>query len=797
MEAAEPLVWNARKPRSRRAYGLMPLLVASLAGTAPPGARAGQAQAPIPPRFQDASHTVSILADSQEKVEDTYRLTGHVEVTYRAMKLTADEATFDDSSGEVVARGHVTFTDPGARLEADDAHYNVESGTGWFLNAHGYVHARVRPRSGVLATENPFYLQAEKVERVDDEVYTLERGRVTTCECEKKGWSVATREGRVKVGDKVVSHGDVFRLLGVPLFYAPALVHSISREPRQSGFLLPQIGNSTQKGYVIGDGFFWAVNPSLDLMMGLAEYSKRGVATTGRIRARPSQTSDLTVDYVGVRDKGNTTCPASAAALGTCIGRAGGESLRATGQSADLGYGFRAVLDVDYINTLAFRLTFSDNFTQAVASEVHQRGSLTKDFDAYSLNLYVSRYQDFLSTAQTPGNSVVIQETPSFSFSGIDKQAGRSPFYFAFEASAGGVARTEPGFESDVSERVDLHPQVTLRSKPLWGFHFTPEVGLDATHYGTSLRPDHGPISRALGEFSLDVRPPSLEKIFSKPVHGYRIKHVIEPDVRYRLVRASDREDIDNIIRYDQADIFAETNEVEYNLTNSLFVRKNVPEGTDKPQAREWVSLRLSQKYYFDPTFGGALQPGSKVVFDPTISLTGFAFAQGRRLSPLVSVLKFAPFSNYDTELRADFNPSGGGVLNAGITSRVHRGPLGLSVTDFFVNRTATLPTPVAPSVPLSQLRSFNLLRTVATWGDVSRKGLSGAVGLDYNFAQGIAHQVVGQTSYNFGCFAFDLEYRRFALGTLRRENVFRVALSLANVGAFGNLRSRERLHLQ
>src|SRR5207247_825045 len=115
------------------------------------------------------------------------------------------------------------------------------------------------------------------------------------------------------------------------------------------------------------------------------------------------------------------------------------------------------------------------------------------------------------------------------------------------------------------------------------------------------------------------------------------------------------------------------------------------------------------QKYYFDPTFGGALQPGSKVVFDPTISLTGFAFAQGRRLSPLVSVLKFAPFSNYDTELRADFNPSGGGVLNAGITSRVHRGPL----------------------------------------------------------------------------------------GTLRRENVFRVALSLANVGAFGNLRSRERLHLQ
>jgi LPS-assembly protein len=88
-------------------------------------------------------------------------------------------------------------------------------------------------------------------------------------------------------------------------------------------------------------------------------------------------------------------------------------------------------------------------------------------------------------------------------------------------------------------------------------------------------------------------------------------------------------------------------------------------------------------------------------------------------------------------------------------------------------------------------------LRTVATWGDVNRKGFSGAAGLDYNFAQGIAHQVVGQTSYNFGCFALNLEYRRFALGTLRRENVFRVALSLANVGTFGNLRPRERLYVE
>ena len=38
------------------------------------------------------------------------------------------------------------------------------------------------------------------------------------------------------------------------------------------------------------------------------------------------------------------------------------------------------------------------------------------------------------------------------------------------------------------------------------------------------------------------------------------------------------------------------------------------------------------------------------------------------------------------------------------------------------------------------------------------------------------------------------VEYRRFALGSVRNENQFRFALTLANVGTFGTLRKQERL---
>jgi LPS-assembly protein len=747
----------------------------------------GQQSPLIPSEFGGQNSTVTVHADSQEKNGDIYDLRGHVEVTYAETKLTADEVSYNEGTGEIVAKGHVSYDGPDSHLDATEAHYNVLTGQGWFLNGQGYLHPRLKSRPGVMQTENPFYLQAKVVERLNALAYKITDGRVTTCQCERTGWSITASRANVEVGDKVVAKGTVFHFLRVPIFYAPILIDSIAPRPRQSGFLLPTIGNSSQKGFTFGDGFYWAINRSADLTLGVQNYSVRGLGGSAEVRARPTADSNLDVSIFGVNDRGSRSNRQL---------RAPGEIVRATGEADNLWGGFRGVVDVDYANTLAFRETFTNNFTQAVTSEARQMGFLTKNFDAYSANFYLSRYQNFLSTSGGAGNSISILHTPSFSFTGMDKAISGSPVYFSFDTSIGAVERTEPDFStSNLSERFDVHPEFTLRLKSLWHIHVTPSGGIRFTRYGTSLRPDRSGLDRFLGDFSLDIRPPSFEKVFAHPYHGYLFKHVIEPDITYRLVQATDPQDIMDIVRFDNFDTLAETNEIEYSLTNSILVRKDVPSGTAAPRARELVSLRFSQKYYFDPTFGGALEPGRQIVYEPTSSLTGFAFARGRQLSPLVSVLKLSPSSNYDTELRADLNPYGGGVLNAGITSNVHRGLVGVSLTDFFINRTASELIPVIPTMPLSQIPSFNLLRTVASYGNVDHKGFSGAFGIDYNFVGGVAQQVVSQLGYHFSCFAVDVEYRRFNLGPIRQENEFRVAVSLSNVGTFGNFRQHDRLY--
>lgn len=718
------------------------------------------------------------------------------------MRLTASEASYNSVSGDIEAAGRISFTDPKAYLEAEHASYNVVTEAGTFSGVHGYIHPPSRSRAVIAMTSKALFIRAREVSRLDEDHYTLEDGSMTSCEDEGRGWSLHLHRARLTVDNDVVSYGDTFHFLGLPILYAPVLAHSIAPTPRHTGFLLPDIGDSTLKGRIVGDAFYWAINSSADLLVGADDYSLRGPAYTGRFRATPSDTSQLLVNYFEVNDHGSRFV------------RAPGESLSAQGEAQNLFGGFRGLADIDYVNSMAFRLTWSGNFNEAVSSEARQTGFLTKNFDAYSLNFYAERYEDFLCAQPVVGTSspnaanpctapqassdrIIIEHTPSVSFSRLDRPIGDSPFYFGFDTSADGLARDEPGFSTPaLTERLDFHPEVALRVPQFDGFHLTPSFGAEVTHYGTSLLGPHVPLTRGLGDFSLDLRPPSLERVFNRSIHHYRLKHIVESDIRYQLVRATDPEQITDIVRFDDTDIFTETHELEYSLKTTLYGRHDSSDSDpNPPQARELASLSLTEKYYFDPTFGGALQPGQNV-FASTLELTGFAFAEGRRLSPVVTVLKLAPFSNYDTEVRADLSPYGG-VLNAGITSSIHRGQLALQATDFFISRTEQLPfeLPITPGVPTSALPSQNLFNTRVTYGSSDRKGLSGALGLNYNITQGVANAVVGQVTYNFSCFGVDVGWNRFNLGPLRDENLFRFAISLSNVGSFGNLKTRDRLY--
>ena len=94
-------------------------------------------------------------------------------------------------------------------------------------------------------------------------------------------------------------------------------------------------------------------------------------------------------------------------------------------------------------------------------------------------------------------------------------------------------------------------------------------------------------------------------------------------------------------------------------------------------------------------------------------------------------------------------------------------------------------------------------LQPVAAAGGIWRSdeagiGSGGERGAGFEPGFGVAGGLVQygalQTSYNWDCCGFSVEYRKYELGSVRNENAYRFNFTLANIGTAGNLRRAERL---
>ncbi len=207
---------------------------------------------------------------------------------------------------------------------------------------------------------------------------------------------------------------------------------------------------------------------------------------------------------------------------------------------------------------------------------------------------------------------------------------------------------------------------------------------------------------------------------------------------------------------------------------------------------REIVSWEIGQKYFFDPTFGNALVAGQRNVFTTTADFTGVAFlSEARRFAPIISRLRMETGPRTNTEWDLDYDLKAGRINNSTALVNYHTGPFTVGGGDTFLrvldNSLGTTPT--------LRVRDFHQLRVLFGYGQLNKRGVSAASSFGFDANTGSLQYATAQTSYNWDCCGLSLEYRRFALGSVRNENQYRFSFTLANVGAFGNLRRQERLY--
>ena len=685
--------------------------------------------------------TVTLTSDVQEKIGPSYVARDNVSLTYRDILITSGAIEYNDETFEGGISGGARFSQGEQWFSCSHAEFSFITQTGVFYNAVGN-------------TDKDFLVSGQAIYKTGPDTYLIENGSATTCQDRVPKWSFSASRAEIRADNTARLRNAVFRVKGLPVLYTPYLVLPTGKRERSSGFIPFNTGTSTTKGRMFSQGYYQTLGRSADILVRGDYFTLRGIALSGDFRARPNADSRLDLHLYGIKDKLDQ----------------GGFHIAAEGETL-LNDDWRAVIHANIYSNFAFRQAFAENLESATVPTEKFLGFLTRNRNSFSVNITFSR--DMVLFTETP---LITKKTPSVEIVFLGTPLDRLPFVFDFRAGLEGLSRSDGLIDTgSLTQRLDVFPRVTARLPSLAGFSVTPSIGVRETYYSARIAPDepsgvlHDGFHRRYFDLEVDVKTPVLERDFYSLWAG-SFRHSLEPGFTYRRIAGIG--DTSEIIRFDHEDAIANTNEIEYGIINH-FTNDGGVDGR-----REFASFGITQKYYFDPTFGGAFMEGRANSFYPLHSLTGFyQTGQPRKFSPISVVFQLSPQSGIYNDFRADYDVKQRKWRNASLSTLWEQG-------DFFLTGAYFILRPDEPG-----LLTGNHVQGQIGYG-ASDRGFSASLAASYNLDAEQWLYSRARLSYAWDCCSLSAEVNQYDLG-LRTESRVSASFGLKGIGNFGSARGR------
>ena len=766
-------------------------------------------------------------AKRQEWADDTLTLTGDVVVHYEDYVLHAESVVYNRKTTELEADGHLQLSGGpnDVLINATHGDMRLNMHTARVYDVSGSQGVRTMGHTVVYSTTTPLMFSGRVLLETCECKFKLIDGSITNCRLPHPDWRIIAHAIALD-NEKAATSNAFFEFLGVPIFYLPYLQHPSNETGRVSGFMIPFVGNSSIKGYVLGEQVYWAINRSMDVSVGVEYYSKRGWAPNGDFRYKGLGLDHLTARWSALIDRGveeevgNTLASSAGSPSDVLAGPVGYELVNQGGVDVslmgrkDLSPSTRVAGAIEYLSSYVYRLVFNDNYAQATSSEVASDVVLTHNHDGVIPAAWLDRFQSFAGTAN--GDEVKILRLPLLRYEVLDRPFGDSPLYLGLESSLGYLNLSESFFHSRNVVRGDVYPHLSMPFTA-GGWSFVPEIALRDTVYTISQTPtltgpftvpkiDHSALNRADLEASVDIRPPALERDFELPMWHRELRHVIEPELTYRYVGGIGAQARD-VLLFDTTDIATDVNEAGFSLTQRFYLRPNegrpcktkddddaTGDGTGQvcPNTpREWATWQIAQEFFIDPNFCGAVIPGRRNVFDATLDLMAPTFLTSpRNIAPVVSRMRFEAIDNLRIEWDLDYDTIAGRIAANNLFAGYSFGRTTLGIGHALLNspdeETSSVSS-VASVIKSQQLQPF------LEFGKQSGKGFNLAMNGGYDFVQHDVQYAGVQAVYNWDCCGLTAGYRRYELGTVgstsRDETQWLYSFTLANFGAVGDIR--------
>ncbi len=549
--------------------------------------------------------------------ENLFVAEGSVEITYRSAILTADRVEFNELTGDALAIGNVVYEEADESIVADQAEIN-------FDNERGIIHR------GELSLEDDHYITGTEIRKIAEKTYLVNRGTFTACKSPRPAWQFRGTTAKIHQGEYLQSWNTVGFVKGIPVFYFPYFIFPIKTE-RQTGFLVPDIGTSTSKGFTIGNAFFWAISDSQESALRHTFYEERGHKFDLEYRYKYRQGTGGRMEGEDIRDK---------------LDLKKKRKLKWEHEHR-LPYSIKARVKLTLASDDEFDKDFETRLEDRIRRELESEASLTKNFSRHTIRLSFDRLDDLREESGDRAD----QRFPEFSITSQKQQIWGLPLYFEQKTQ---IARLKKEEQEDRLEfsRFDFLPTLSLPLN-LFGQALTvsPELQLRETYYTRDAvtAEDHDVDAKSTHReyytATIRVDGPKFNRIFDLGTmrRVQKLKHLIEPNVSFQYRPGIDEEDIPKFDGVDRIGSPNKSRSASYGITQRL-LSKHV-------KKRDWEKFLDDEDISIDE-----LDTETKELASFTVNQSYNFEKDDHNFSDISATFKTTPFDNYDLTIRTTYD---------------------------------------------------------------------------------------------------------------------------------------------
>ncbi len=239
---------------------------------------AAQEPAPDPNSPENAPSVLTADTVTNNSTTGVTTATGNVEISTGRRRLLADEVRYDRRSGKMYAQGNVILIEPsGDALFGDRVEVTEDLKEG-FVEAVG------------MLLEDDSRIAANTATRRNGNVVEFERAVYSPCPVcaeDKSGplWEIKARHVVLDEEAQTLTYRDArLEMFGLPIAYTPWFRHPAPGVTRQSGFLTPTFGSTSELGLVAQIPYYYVIDQSSDATIAPIFTQKGGTVLAGEYR---------------------------------------------------------------------------------------------------------------------------------------------------------------------------------------------------------------------------------------------------------------------------------------------------------------------------------------------------------------------------------------------------------------------------------------------------------------------------------------------------------------------------------